>query len=98
MDDQVLAAAGTAAALLSALALYGASRHCLWTRLHVRLRRGGAWAGLMLAAVSLAAWVGALGAGAGLCVMLAVWMIGLVAFPYLGWATHAPDTYDRRTR
>lgn len=77
------------AALLSALLLYGASGHCLWGGLHTRVRGLGRFAGLALALLSLGFAVVAHGIGAGLCIALAAWMIGLVGWPYFAWATHA---------
>lgn len=79
---QAAAIAGACAAALSALALYAGSAHCRW-RVPGTARRRGRALGLVLAAASLAAWIAALGIGAGLCVMLACWMLGLVALPYL---------------
>ena len=74
--------AGAIAALLSAFALYAGSGHCRW-RLPVALRRYGKVAGLVLAIASLAAWIAALGVGAGLCAMLGCWMLAMVALPWL---------------
>ncbi|HVI57495.1 MAG TPA: hypothetical protein VM619_01290 [Luteimonas sp.] len=74
--------AGAIAAVLSALALYAGSPHCRWRRPAV-LQRHGSRAGLLLAIASLAAWIAALGAGAGLCAMLGCWMLAMVALPYV---------------
>ena len=74
--------AGAIAALLSAFALYAGSGHCRW-RLPPALRRYGKVAGLVLALVSLAAWIAALGVGAGLCAMLGCWMLAMVGLPWL---------------
>jgi hypothetical protein len=73
----------TACALLSALALYAGSPHCRVAPLR-RLRRVGTWLGLALAIASLAAWIAQLGIGAGLCAMLAAWMLGLMLVPTAG--------------
>lgn len=72
-----------AASLASALALYAGSRHCrpAWLQ---PLRRFGTALGAVLGMAALAAWIALLGMGAGLCVMLASWMVGLVAAPWLG--------------
>ena len=77
-----MTAAGAIAALLSAVALYAGSRHCRW-RLPARLRRHAAAVGALLGAASLAAWIAALGFGAGLCAMLGCWMLAMVALPGL---------------
>lgn len=74
--------AGAIAALLSALGLYAGSGHCRW-RLPAALRRHGKVVGLVLALMSLAAWITALGVGAGLCAMLGCWMLAMVALPCL---------------
>ena len=74
--------AGAIAALLSAFALYAGSPHCRW-RLPMALRRHGSIAGIVLALLSLAAWIAALGVGAGLCAMLGCWMLAMVALPWL---------------
>jgi len=73
---------GALTALLSALALFAGSGHCRW-RWPVALRRHGNMAGALLALASLAAWIAALGVGAGLCAMLGCWMLAMVALPYL---------------
>jgi hypothetical protein len=65
----------------SAMLMYAASPHCVW---HAwRRRRGVLAGGFVLAALALAAWIAALGAGAGTCAMLVGWMLALVAQPYL---------------
>lgn len=86
--DSMIALAGFATSLLSALALYAGSAHCRWPSLH-RWRGNGGWVGLALAGLSLWLWVLALGGGAGLCVMLGTWMLAMMALPYLAWATAA---------
>jgi hypothetical protein len=77
---------GMLTALLSALALFAGSGHCRW-RLPAALRRHGSVAGALLALASLAAWIAALGVGAGLCAMLGCWMLAMVALPYLAVLT-----------
>ncbi|MBN6151177.1 hypothetical protein JR065_12570 [Xanthomonas sp. AmX2] len=85
----------TALALLSALALYAGSAHCRVPALR-RLRAHGTALGLALAAASLALWIGRLGVGAGLCAMLASWMLGLMLAPCLGMlGGGAPATRSR---
>ena len=74
--------AGALAAVLSACALFAGSGHCRW-RVPMALRRHGSLAGIVLAITSLAAWIVALGVGAGLCTMLACWMLAMVALPCL---------------
>ena len=74
--------AGAIAALLSALVLYAGSRHCHW-RFPALLRRHATAAGALLGAASLAAWIAALGVGAGLCAMLGCWMLAMVTLPGL---------------
>ncbi len=70
-------------AALSALALYAGSPNCRLAPLR-RLRRFGNWLGLALASASLAAWIAQLGVGAGLCAMLANWMLALMLVPTFG--------------
>ena len=82
--------AAIAVSLLSAAALYAASRHCRWPSWKQRGAHGNA-IGAMLAVVALALWIAQLGVGAGLCAMLGTWMGGLMLLPYLAWGT-APDT------
>lgn len=77
------------AALLSAAGLYAGSRHCRWPSWR-RLGHAGTWAGLGLAAVSLALWIAVLGAGAGSCAMLGTWMLGMMALPYMAALSAAP--------
>ena len=86
--DILIPVSAFAAALLSALALYAGSPHCLWPALR-RWRGTGSWVGLALAGLSLWLWVLALGGGAGLCVMLGTWMLALMALPYLALMTGA---------
>lgn len=81
--------AAAIAALLSAFALYAGSCHCRW-RMPAALHRYGRVAGLVLAVASLAAWISALGAGAGLCAMLGCWMLAMVALPCLAALTTEP--------
>ncbi len=81
--------AAIVASLLSAAALYAASRHCRWPSWQRRGARGNA-IGAVLALAALALWIAQLGVGAGLCAMLGTWMGGLMLFPYLAWRT-APD-------
>ena len=81
--------AGAIAALLSALALYAGSVHCRW-RLPAALCRHGGKTGIVLALTSLAAWITALGVGAGLCAMLGCWMLAMVALPWLAALTAEP--------
>lgn len=81
--------AAFAAAVSSAAALYAGSRPCRWASWR-RLGRAGRWIGLALAAVSLALWIAALGAGAGLCAMLGTWMLALTGLPYLAGLSAAP--------
>lgn len=69
------------ATMVSAMLLYAASPHCVW--LAWRRRRGVLAGGFVLAALALAAWIAALGAGAGACAMLVGWMLALVAQPWL---------------
>ncbi|WP_369937775.1 hypothetical protein [Xanthomonas tesorieronis] len=70
-------------AALSALALYAGSPNCRLATLR-RLRRFGTWLGLALAGASLAIWIAHLGIGAGLCAMLATWMLALMLVPTFG--------------
>lgn len=77
-------------AACSAIAWYAASPHCMWSALrgHPRAARG---AGSVLALLSLASWIGALGAAAGLCAMLASGMLALMVQPYLAWFVGTPE-------
>ena len=84
----------TAAALASALALYLASPNRIW---RPGTGRGGLRGlGVALELASLAGWIAALGVGAGLCAMLATWMLALVVLPYLAWWTTASRPADAR--
>ncbi|MGH8083748.1 MAG: hypothetical protein ACREPV_00535 [Lysobacter sp.] len=92
--DFALGLLAIVAALASALALYLASPNRGW-------RPGAGRAGLraasgVLALVSLGAWIALIGVGAGLCAMLATWMLALVALPYLAWWTSAQRPLDAR--
>lgn len=87
MMDPLMSTAAAFLAVLSALALYAGSGHCRWPGLRRRLFRVGTKLGVLLAALSLVLWIAVLGAGAGLCAMLAVWMSGLIAVPFLGALT-----------
>lgn len=74
--------------LLSALALYAGSPNCAWHE--GRRLRAATGAGLVLALVALAIWIGGLGVATGLPVMLAAWMLALVLLPYLAvWSREA---------
>ena len=77
-----------ATAWLSAFALYRASPH---SRGEARRWRAGNPLGLLLAVVSLGLWIYELGTGAGISVMLATWMLGLVASPYLAYWLRPAD-------
>lgn len=81
MPTPILIAASAAAAL-SAASLYAGSRHCRWASWR-RLGVAGRWAGLLLAVVSLALWIAAMGVGIGLCAMLGTWMLAMIALPSL---------------
>jgi len=74
----------------SALALYAGSPHCMWSALrgHPRAARCVGW---VLALASLLAWSFALGVVAGLCAMLASWMLALVLQPALARLFGSPD-------
>lgn len=82
-----------ATAWLSAFALYRASPH---SGGEARRWRVGNGVGLLLAAVSLLAWIVELGVGAGISVMLASWMLALVALPYLAHGLRPTITQERR--
>jgi Flp pilus assembly protein TadB len=76
-----------ASSVASALALYLGSPNCGWPS---RLPRTGLRVlGVVLALLSLCAWVAAVGVAPGLCAMLASWMLALVLLPYLSWWMHA---------
>jgi hypothetical protein len=83
-------------AALSALALYAGSPNCRLAPLR-RLRRFGNSLGLALAGASLAAWIAQLGVGAGLCAMLASWMLALMLVPTVG-ALHGSAGHAARSR
>ena len=76
-------------AACSAIAWYAASPHCMWSALrgHPRAARV---VGSMLALLSLVIWIDVLGAAAGLCAMLASWMLVLAVQPYLAWFIGTP--------
>jgi hypothetical protein len=78
--SQALSIAAFATSLLSAAAFYAGSANCRW---RVSRWRHGTVVGWVLAVVSLAAWIAALGVGAGLSVMLGTWSLGAIALPYL---------------
>jgi hypothetical protein len=82
---------GLVTAVLSAAALYAASPHCHWPVPH-RWSRGGRGVGVLLAGLSLATWILALGPAVGLCAMLATWMLAMVALPWLALLTGSVDT------
>ena len=90
--SQALSLAAFATSLLSAAGFYAGSANCRWTTLRWK---HGTWAGWALAVVSLAAWIAALGVGAGLCVMLGTWSLGAIALPYLALRV-APPVQERR--
>lgn len=72
-----------AATLAAAMLAYALSAHCSWrVRRHRAAVVGGA---LGLAVVACAAWVLALGAGAGLCAAIASSMLALVLQPWSAW-------------
>ena len=73
---------GLLTAVISAAAFSAASPHCRW-RLPDRWSRLGRIAGVSLAAASLAVWIHAFGAAVGVSAMLAVWMLAMVALPWL---------------
>ena len=77
-------------AACSAIACYAGSSHCMWPALcgHPRMAR---LAGIVLALLSAATWINVLGAAAGLCAMLASWMLMLVAQPWLALFMGNPD-------
>lgn len=73
---------GVLTAVVSAVALYAASRHCRW-------RMPPGWprilrpAGVLLAVASLASCIHAFGIAVGTCTMLAAWMLAMVLLPWL---------------
>jgi hypothetical protein len=79
-----------AMAACSAIALYAASPHCMWAALRGRPRRARI-AGVVLALLSLLAWIQLLGASAGLCAMLVGWLLALATQPYLALLVGTPD-------
>lgn len=83
-------------ACASALALYAGSPHCMWPALrgHPRAARALGWA---LALASLTGWIGVSGAVAGLCAMLASWMLALILQPLVARLFGSPDA-DLSTR
>lgn len=92
--DLALGLLATVTAVASALALYLASPNCGW---RATVRRGGLRiAAGALALLSLLAWAALSGVGAGLCAMLATWMLSALALPYLAWWTNAKPSVDAR--
>ncbi|EIM01616.1 hypothetical protein RHOFW104T7_12705 [Rhodanobacter thiooxydans] len=79
-----------AMAVLSAVAMYAASPHCMWKALRGKPRIARS-AGIMLALLSLLLWTSVLGAAVGSCAMLASWMLALAVQPYLAWCAGTPD-------
>lgn len=80
--DIVATALAVLVTLVSAAALYAGSPHA-----PVRIRGPRpAWriGGGLAALIGLGTWIALLGGGAGLCAMLAVWMVGMMAAPWLG--------------
>ena len=79
-----------AVAACSAIACYAGSPHCMWPALrgHPRMARS---VGMVLALLSAALWICVLGTAAGLCSMLASWMLALVVQPWLALFTGNPD-------
>jgi hypothetical protein len=90
--SQALSIAAFATSLLSAAAFYAGSVNCRWS--WPRWRHGTVM-GWVLAAVSLAAWIAALGVGAGVSVMMGTWSLGAIALPYLALRS-GPVTKERR--
>ena len=78
-----------AMAALSAVAMYAASSHCMWNALRGKPRVARI-AGLVLALSSLLIWTSVLGTAAGLCAMLASWMLALAIQPCLALFTGTP--------
>jgi hypothetical protein len=78
-----------ALAVFSAVALYAASPHCMWSALRGRWRFARS-AGLLLALLALIVWISVLGMAVGLCAMLLSWMSALVAQPCLALLTGTP--------
>ncbi|HEY9111731.1 MAG TPA: hypothetical protein VIM92_08170 [Rhodanobacteraceae bacterium] len=73
---------GLLTAVASAAAFYATSPHCHW-RLSRPRSRPGRIAGVLLAAASLAVWVHAFGAAVGISTALAIWMLAVIALPWL---------------
>lgn len=83
MIASLLLIPAVAAPLLSAAALYLASPHCRWT-ISPSTRRAGNPLGQLLAIIGLMLWINQMGAAAGFCTTLLLWMLGLIAMPWLG--------------
>lgn len=79
-----------AMAMICALALYASSPHCMWPTLRRRPRMAR-MIGIVLALLSLVAWIAATGVAVGVCAMLASWMLGLVLQPYLALLAGTPS-------
>ena len=79
-----------AVAACSAIACYAGSPHCMWPALRDH-PRSGRIAGITLALLSAALWICVLGTAAGLCAMLASWMLALVVQPWLALFMGNPD-------
>jgi len=77
-------------AAFAALAWYAASPHCRWRVLRGRPRAMRV-AAVMLALLSLAAWVHALGAAVGACAMLGSLMLAAMALPWLALGAGETD-------
>ena len=79
-----------AVAACSAIACYAGSPHCMWSALrgHPRMARS---VSMVLALLSAALWICVLGTAAGLCAMLASWMLALVVQPWLALFMGNPD-------
>lgn len=75
--------------VISAVALYATSPHCMWQACR-RWRRQALVPGMVCAMLALAVWIIALGAVVGLCAMLAAWMLALIALPYLALLSGTP--------
>jgi hypothetical protein len=73
---------GLLTAVASAAALYAASPHCRW-RAPRGWSRAAAIAGALLGVASLASWIRTFGAAAGVSIMLAAWMLAMIAWPWL---------------
>lgn len=79
--------------LLSAAGLYAGSPNCRW-------RRGAGAAGIargvgiVATVAAAAAWIAALGAGAGLSVFLGGWMLAGFALPWLALRAGRADARD----